>query len=114
MPASASVTVTGYISNSPTGTTQLGPLTATSAAANGQRTQVVLQSGDNTITVPSAPAPTGVVIRLPSDNTETVKFGGSSGTELSKTGFAVLCFNILFAPGFVRPAQRRRADREDH
>ena len=39
-----------------------------------------------------------MVIRLPSDNTETVKFGGSSGTELSKTGFAVLCFNTASLP----------------
>jgi len=98
MAAAAAITISGVISNTLTGTTQVGPLTATSAAANGQRTQVVLQSGDNTITVPSSPAPTGVIVQLPSDNTVAVKFGGSSGTELSKTGFFLLMFNIASLP----------------
>ena len=98
MAASASITIAGTISNVPTGSKQIGPLTVTSAAANGYAQQIVLQSGDNTITVLSTPAPSGVIVQFPSDNTATNKYGGSSGTELTKTGFFMLCFNTASLP----------------
>jgi len=85
MTASASITVSGYISNTPTGSRSIGPITLTSAAANGQVQRVVLQSGDNVITIPTVPAPNGCVIQLPSDNTSVTKFVGTTGD----VGFAI-------------------------
>lgn len=102
MAASASVTLSGYISNTPTtGGRQIGPLTATSAAANGQVQQIVLQAGANTITVPTVPAPSGVIIQLPSTNTsETTLKGitGDTGIDIGKVGFVVLPFNTASLP----------------
>ena len=85
MPASAEIVVTGRISNTPTGGRTIGPITLTSADANGQVQRVVLQSGENVITIPTIPAPKGCIIQLPSDNTAVTKFVGTTGD----VGFAI-------------------------
>jgi len=101
MAAQASVTISGQITGTPVGSQTIGPLTATSAAACGQIQELVLQSGANTITVPSTPAPTGVVIQLPSTNTAVTTLKGvtgDTGIALGKTGFFMLCFDPTAVP----------------
>jgi hypothetical protein len=85
MAATASITISGYISNTPTGSRTIGPITKTSADANGQVQRLVLQSGENTITIPTVPAPNGCLIQLPATNTAITKFLGVTG----ETGFAI-------------------------
>jgi len=101
MAAQASVSLYGQITGTPLGNQVIGPLTATSAAACGQVQELVLQSGANTITVPTTPAPNGVIIVLPATNTaETTLKGvtGDTGVDIGKTGWAVLPFNTASLP----------------
>lgn len=101
MAATATVTIGGNILNDPTGSRVIGPISITSAAANGQVTGVVLQAGANTITVPTLPAPTGCIIQLPSANTSvcTLKgVTGDTGIAIGKTGVFMLCFDPLALP----------------
>ena len=101
MAAAASITVSGYISNTPSGSRSIGPITITSAAANGQVQQIVLQSGDNTITVPTGIATNGCIIILPSDNTAVTTLkgvGGDTGIALGKTTKQVLNWDSTAAP----------------
>lgn len=79
MAATAAITITGTISNTPAGSRTVGPISLTSSDANGQVQQIVLQSGANTITVPSTPAPNGCIIVLPSTNTAVTTLKGVSG-----------------------------------
>lgn len=83
--ASATVNITGVLSGVPQGTVAIGPITTTSTTPCAQQTQVVLQAGANTISVPSTPAPTGCIIQLPSTNTSVVTLKGVSGD----TGIAI-------------------------
>lgn len=85
MAAAATITINGAIQGSPTGSKTIGPLTITSAAANLQVQEVVLQSGANTITLPTLPAPTGCIIQLPATNTAVVTLKGVTGD----TGIAI-------------------------
>ncbi len=101
MAANAVLTLSGSVLSTPFGSLVVGPLNATSAAANGQVQVLVLQSGANTITVPSAPAPNGCVIVLPPTNTAatTVKgVTGDTGIAIGKTGWAVLPFDPAAVP----------------
>ena len=101
MAASAVVSILGQITGLPTGTKSVGPLTVSSAAACGTVTEIVLQSGANTITVPSAPAPTGCIIVLPSTNTQAVTLkgvAGDTGIAIGKTGVFMLCFDPTALP----------------
>jgi hypothetical protein len=101
MAATASVIVSGSFSTLPTGSRQVGPLTISAAAANGQVTQVVLASGANTITVPTTPAPSGCIIVLPATNTAltTLKgVTGDTGVAIGKTGFLVLTWDSANPP----------------
>jgi hypothetical protein len=101
MAAAASITISGYISNAPTGSRQIGPITLSSAAANGQIQRIVLLSGANTITVPTVPATNGCVIQLPSDNTvvTTLKgVTGDTGIAIGKTTATVLNWDPTAAP----------------
>lgn len=101
MAAAASVSVSGTLTSTATGSRVIGPLTATSAAANGQVQQIALASGANTITIPASPAPTGVVIKLPSDNTQVTTLKGvtgDTGIAIGKTGWFVLCFDPTAVP----------------
>ena len=101
MAASGTLSVGGSISDMPTGSRQVGPITMTSAAASGVVIHVVLQSGANTITLPTAIAPTMAVIKLPATNTAltTLKgVTGDTGIVIGKTGFAVIPFNAASPP----------------
>jgi hypothetical protein len=98
--ASATITVTGNITGLASGTKTL--LAAiTSALANGQTQQLALASGANTITVPTAPAPSGCLIILPSDNTvvTTLKgVTGDTGIAIGKVGFILLTWDPTAPP----------------
>ncbi len=106
MAATAAITISGYISNTPTtGGRQIGPITVTSAAANGQVQSLVLQAGANTITIPTATAngvaPTGCIIQLPSTNTAitTLKgVSGDTGIAIGKTTAHMLCWDPTAVP----------------
>lgn len=88
-------------SSSVSGTHKIGPIELSSATPSGQVTQVVLQSGANTITVPSTPATSGCVITLPSTNTAltTLKgVSGDTGVAIGKTGSIVLSWDSANPP----------------
>lgn len=101
MAASAAITIQGTITGTPAGARTIGPISLSSAAANGQVTQVVLQSGANTITVPTTPAPSGCIIVLPSTNTAVVTLkgvSGDTGIAIGKTTTLVLNWDSTAAP----------------
>ena len=85
MPATASITISGAILETPTGARTVGPITLTSAAANGEVQRIVLQAGANTITVPATPATNGCIIVLPATNTSVTTLKGVTGD----TGIAI-------------------------
>ncbi len=87
MAAAASIVIAGTISNAPTGSTQVGPITLTAADANAQRQHVVLASGANTIVCPVSPTTSGCLIVLPSTGTSPVTLKGiaaDTGVPLGK------------------------------
>jgi len=101
MAATANITVSGNFSSLATGSRTVGPNTVTSTNANGQVQQIVLQSGANTVTVPSTPATTGCVIVLPSTNTAltTLKgVTGDTGVPIGKVGTIMLSWDSGNAP----------------
>lgn len=101
MAATASITITGSITDTPAGGRTIGPITLSSAAANGQVQQIVLQSGANTITCPTTPAPSGCVIKLPSTNTAVVTLkgvSGDTGIAIGKTTTTVLNWDSTAVP----------------
>jgi hypothetical protein len=101
MAAAATITIGGQITGTPAGARTVGPISITSAAANGVVTQVVLQAGANTITIPTSPAPTGCIIQLPSTNTSVTTLkgvGGDTGIAIGKTGAMMLCFDPTAVP----------------
>ena len=101
MAAAATITIQGQISGTATGTRTVGPISITSAAANGQVQQVVLASGANTITVPTVPAPTGCIIALNPANTAIVTLkgiAGDTGIALGKTTTSMLNWDPTAVP----------------
>lgn len=101
MAATASLSFTGSITSLADGNRVVGPFTVSSAAANGVVQQTVLQSGANTITVPSSPAPNGVIIILPSTNTAVVTVKGvtgDTGIAIGKTTWMYLPFDPTAVP----------------
>ena len=98
--ATAQINLSGSVIGLATGGKTIAT-SVTSALANGQVQQLVLQAGANTITVPTAPAPTGVVIQLPLANTsQTTLKGvtGDTGIAIGKTGFVVLNWDPTAVP----------------
>jgi hypothetical protein len=98
--ASATIQVVGQITGLAGGSEVLSA-SLTSALANGTRTLTVLQAGVNTVTVPTAPAPTGVLIILPPTNTSVVTLkgvGGDTGIAIGKTGFLLLTWDAAAVP----------------
>lgn len=96
MPATALVTLSGTNSATPLGSQVIGPFTLASAAANATIQQAELANGNNTITVPTSPAPVAVIVQLPSNNTVTVRLkmdSGDTGIVISKTGWFILPFD---------------------
>lgn len=101
MAATATITISGNVSGLPSGTRTIGPVRAVSAAANGSVQEVVLQSGANTITVPTIPATTGCIIQLPSANTSVVTLKGvtgDTGIAIGKTTAHLLTWDPSAAP----------------
>lgn len=104
MAAAGTITLNGVVTGLPNGSVVLGPLTLTSAAANGQVQIIALASGANTITIPTAPTPTGVLVVLPSNNSvvTTIKgVTGDTGIAISKTGWFFLPFDTSPPASFV-------------
>lgn len=101
MAATATVTLNGSITGLPTGAVSIGTLTASSANSNGGVQQVVLGSGNNTFIIPTAPAPSGVIVQLPATNTSVVTFKGvtgDTGIAIGKTGWFVIPFDPTAVP----------------
>ncbi len=89
MTATASLTITGSILNTPTGQTQIGPITLTAADANAARQHLVLAAGANTVVCPVSPTANGCVIVLPPTGTSPVTLKGiaaDTGVPLGKGG----------------------------
>lgn len=104
MAATGTATLNGVITGLPNGSVVLGPLVLSSAAANGTVQIIALASGANTITIPTAPVPKGVLVVLPSDNTvvTTIKgVTGDTGFVVSKTGWFFLPFDTVPPANFV-------------
>lgn len=101
MTATAAITITGSVKSTATGDRNIGPTTVSSATANGQVQQIVLQSGANTITVPTVPAPTGCLIQLNSANTSVVTLkgvSGDTGIAIGKTTLQIICWDPTAVP----------------
>lgn len=101
MAAAASIVVQGTIGGLPGGSRTIGPLTITSAAASGTVQQLVLQSGDNTITPPTNITPAGCIIVLPAGNTALTKVkgaAGDTGIAIGKVGYAIINWETANVP----------------
>ncbi len=101
MAATAHLLIQGSIIGTLTGTRVLGPITLSSATANGQVQQLVLQAGANTITVPTTPAPSGCIIVLPATNTSVTTLKGvtgDTGVAIGKTTTQVLNWDATAVP----------------
>jgi hypothetical protein len=101
MAATATITVSGDIINIAGGSSKIGPITLSSAAANGQKQVLVLASGTNTITVPALPATSGCVIELDPTSTIVVTLkgvAGDTGIALGKTTKQVLNWDPTAPP----------------
>jgi len=104
MPVVASVTIAGIVSALQTGSKTLEK-TIAAPAANGVVQQIVLQSGANTITVPTAAnsvnVPSGCIINLPLTNTNIVTLKGvtgDTGIAIGKTTTQVLTWDVTAPP----------------
>ena len=101
MSASANIMITGQITNTPTGSRVIGPISLTSSAASPQVQEIVLQSGANTVTCPVTPAPSGCIIALNPANTAVVTLKGvtgDTGIAIGKTSTLVLNWDATAAP----------------
>jgi hypothetical protein len=101
MTATATITVSGKIIGLNSGEDQIGPLTISSAAANGQTQLIQLASGTNTITVPTQPATSGCIITLDPSNTIVVTLkgvAGDTGIAIGKTTKTVLNWDSTAPP----------------
>lgn len=101
MAATSSVSIHGMVQGTPTGNRTIGPLTISNATGSGIVQNVVLQSGANTITPPTSPAPAGCIIKLPSTNTAitTLKgVTGDTGIALGKTTTTLLNWDSTAVP----------------
>lgn len=94
MAASASVAITGEVTDLPSGSKAIGPITQTSSAAVGDQTVVELASGFNQITVPADAS--GVIITFDSTSTVTKTLKGVTGDTgilLDPNGTSYLTFD---------------------
>lgn len=100
MTANASVSLSGDVTGASSGSKKL-LATITSAAASMHTQSIKLANGFNAISVPTDPATTGVLIKLPADNTLAVVLKGitgDTGIAIGKTGFVVLTWDSTAAP----------------
>jgi hypothetical protein len=101
MAATAAITIQGSIIGTASGERRIGPITLSSVAANGMVQQIALASGANTITVPTAPAPSGCIIVLNPINTVVTTLKGASGDTgiaIGKTTTTVLNWDATAVP----------------
>ena len=101
MAANATLNIYGFIAGTATGQKQIGPMQVSSATANDSNQETVLANGDNTITVPTQPVTSGVLIVLNSANTQQTKLkmvGGDTGFPLGTTGTHLLNWGSGNAP----------------
>lgn len=101
MAASGSLTIQGTITGLLTGTKTIGPITLADTNASPSTTEIVLASGANTITVPSATTCSGVLIvfAAASTTTKTIKgVGGDTGIRVSPNGPCFLSFDSASVP----------------
>lgn len=102
MAATASVTVSGSVTGQARGSTTIGPIVISSAAAVGQVVDVVLQLGANNF-IPPAGA-TGVLITLPITNTNIVTLKGvtaDTGIAIGKTTTQFLSWDPTAVPANI-------------
>jgi len=85
MAATTTATFQGSILGGDNGDKTIGPVSYSNTTGCPYVQYIVLQAGANTITPPTAPAPTGCLIKLPSSNTSVVTLKGASGD----TGIAI-------------------------
>lgn len=91
MAAAGSVSITGTVEDTPTGSKTIGPITITSAAAVGQQLDLVLQSGFNSIAVPALATSVIIVFDPTSAVTKTLKgVTGDTGILLKPAGANLL------------------------
>lgn len=91
MAASGSVSIQGTVNDLPSGSKTLGPITQTSAAAVDASTQLELQSGDNTITIPTAAEFVIIVFDPTSATTKKLKGNaGDTGIRVDPAGSVLL------------------------
>jgi hypothetical protein len=99
--ATSSLTITGSVQGTSTGNRTIGPITISNSTGSPIVQNIVLQSGANTITPPTSPAPTGCVIVLPSTNTAVVTLKGvtgDTGIAIGKTTTTVLHWDSTAIP----------------
>lgn len=99
--ATSSITIGGSVQSAISGSKTIGPITISNSTGNVIVQQIVLQSGANTITPPTSPAPAGCVIVLPSTNTAVVTLkgvGGDTGIAIGKTTVTVLNWDSTAVP----------------
>jgi hypothetical protein len=85
MAATTTATFQGSILGATNGDKSIGPFSYSNTTGCPYVQYIELQSGANTITPPTSPAPAGCVIALPSDNTAIVTLKGVTGD----TGIAI-------------------------
>jgi len=100
--ASSTVSITGTVTDLPTGDKAIGPITCTSAAAVASETQLVLASGANTITVPAAATLAIIVFDATSNVNKTLKgVTGDTGILVAKAGCFMLQLDAAAVASFV-------------
>jgi hypothetical protein len=100
MTATATITLSGTLDDAPSGSKQFAG-TLSSAAACPATLLVALSTSFAAITVPTLPAPTGVMIKLPAGNTHEVTLKGvtgDTGIKIGKTGWTVLSWDPASIP----------------
>lgn len=102
MAASSSISISGTVEDLPGGSKTIGPITATSAAAVGDTTTLVLQSGANTITIPALATIAIVVFDSTSAVAKTIKgVTGDTGILCDPAGWMAFTFTAGLAANFV-------------
>ncbi len=102
MPAAGTVSITGTITDLPTGDKAVGPVTITSAAAVAAESQVILSSGANTILIPATATVCIVVFDSTSATTKTLKgVTGDTGIVMKPAGAILLSFAAVPPASFV-------------
>jgi hypothetical protein len=102
--STGTITVQGIVAALPYGSDSIGPLTVSSATANGTVQTLILANGDNTITVPTNPTCTAVLIVFNSASTTVKKIkgiGADTGFTTSHNGLALLSFDTSPMASFI-------------